>query len=177
MSAFRKPASSRSVITVPPSAFADTWARRPTTPVKIGLRLISEDELTRAQKMAAQAVVELYKPDDPETPVAKALDLIVEGYNDHVVTNVLAQVLCDPDSGEPFFAPMPEPFIREALEPGGIRHLWDKYRALSVADGWLSPEATDEEIQSIPQLDMTKLDANAQLRVRKLCKAVLEEFE
>lgn len=178
MSAFAKILGSktrhaRSVCTVPPSAFADTWTRRPVGPIKMGLRLISETELGLAQSSAANAAWDAYERKED-------LELRLEAYNDHLITNVLAQVLVQADDiSKPYFAPAPEALIREALNAGGIRHLWAAYSALAIAAGELAPEATAEELAALNVTvvaGMAVVDAGSQTRIRRLARAILDEI-
>ena len=165
--------AARSVVPVPPSAFADTWLRKPHGLVKMGLRLISEAELTIAQGAAAKTALELVP--EPDT-----FELRVEAFQDNLITNVLAQVLVQADDiTQPYFAPAPEALIRGALNAGGIRHLWAAYSALAIADGELAPEATAEELATLGATlatELPTLEASAAVRIRRLARAMLDEI-
>lgn len=158
-------------VTLPPSAFAETWSRRPRVVTKVGLRSVSEAELDLAQKAAAQAAWSLHPQDADQ-------DLRVAAYNDHLITNVLARACCKADDvAIAFFAPAPEDLIREGLTPAGVRRLWEAYCQMAIADGPLSPEATDAEAETLGIA--TKLVALSDwkaTRARRLAKALLEEL-
>lgn len=163
----------RSVVSVPPSAFADTWTRKPHAPQRIGMRLVSEAELTAAQSTAASSAWF-------DVPEVSDLDARVEAYNDNLITNVLAQVCVQPDDiSKPYFAPAPEALIREALNAGGIRHLWAAYSALAIADGELAPEASASEMDALSATlaaAMPALGSGSQVRIRRLARAMLDEL-
>lgn len=169
-----KAAPARSVVTLPPSAFADTWSRRPNQPVKMGLRLISEEEFSIALRAATAAA-------HAEYPQPTEIELRIHAHNDHLQKNVLAQVCVQADDmSKPYFAPAPEMLIRAALTPGAIRRLWDEYATRSLADGQEAEQATDEQVQSLPKVALEAfltIDLASQTRVRKLLAAALREVE
>lgn len=179
MSAFSKLLGSskirvaRTIVPLPPSAFADTWMRKPHGPVKMGMRLVSEAELTTAQRNAAATAWF----DVPETT---DVDLRIDMFNDNVITNVLAQVCAQADDiSKPYFAPAPEALIREALTAGGIRHLWNAYSMMAIADGELAPEATAEQMAALGATlatEMPTLASDSQVRLRRLARAMLDEI-
>lgn len=163
----------RRVVAVPPSAFADTWMRKPHAPQRVGLRLVSETELTAAQSAAASSAWF-------DVPEVSDIEARVEAYNDNLITNVLAQVCVQADDiSKPYFAPSPEALIREALNAGGIRHLWAAYTSLAIGDGELSPEATAAEIATLGavlEAAMPGLEQSSQVRIRRLARAMLDEL-
>lgn len=166
--------AARRVVVLPPSAFAETYSRRPTTPVKIGLRSVSDTEAAAAQRMAHEAAWEAFsRPADGE--------LRLELFNDHLMTNVLARACVqDLDAMAPFFAPSPEVLIREALTPGGVRRLWEEFERMQIADAPCSPEASDEEMAAFGRRLVDGLGSVAPERaerVRKLVRAALPELE
>lgn len=168
-----KTRAARRVVPVPPSAFADTYTRKPQGPVKVGLRLISERELVTAQSAAASSAWF-------DVPEVSDLEARLEAYNENLITNVLAQVCVQADDiSKPFFAPAPEALIREALNAGGVRHLWAAYSALAVGDGELAPEATAEEMASLGSVvaeALPALEVGSQVRLRRLARAMLDEI-
>ena len=180
MSAFQKLLSpktspARRIVTFPPSAFAETWSRRPQGPTKLGLRSIGETELEIAESEAVKTAWKAYPKPGSSSEERIAL------CNDHVMTNVLARVTVRAeDASVPYFDPVPESLIRVGLTPGAIRRLWDEYARLSIEDGPLTPEASDEELEALGAALATcvaGLSAGPRARVRKLAKAIIDEIE
>jgi len=167
------PTAARHTVLLPPSAFAETWARRPKSPTLVGIRLLSEAQVEFAQVDARQKAWEAH----PEpTDVEFRLDV----FNDWNITNILARAMCRAeDVNVCFFAPGPEDLIREGLSPGGIRRLWDEFTRVSVIEGPLRPEADDEALAvAWPELQATIAAASpgAQSHARRLLWAALEEL-
>lgn len=157
--------------TLPPSAFCDRWQKRPSEPVKIGLRCgLSEDELSNAQRMAMNTAWDEYpRPED--------LELRLESYNDHLVTNVLARACTSADdTSTTFFAPAPEELIRVALAPGGIRQLWNAWERFSIGLSPIGEELDLEELQALAKL-LTERADKANVRARRFAAILRKELE
>ncbi len=164
--------SAKRVVTLPPSAFAQTFAKRPLEPVRIGLRSVSELELETAQREASREAWESFpKRADDEARV--------ELFNSSLMNNVLAQACVQPtDVKQPFFAPAPEVLIREALTPGGSRRLWEEFERMQIADAPCSPEASDEELATFGRRltdGLASVAPERAARVRKLVRAAMDE--
>lgn len=156
-------------VTLPPSAFADSWRRKPQEPIKVGLRLVSEQALEQAERMAAQAAWDIHARVEDH-------DLRVGVFNDHVVTNTLAQacVLAE-DVTKHFFAPGPEDLIRQALTPGGIRRLWAEYERAVIEDCPTGEEPDAEELRALAELvasGLADLDPTKRRPALRLLKRV-----
>ncbi len=160
-----KPA--RRVEVLPPSAFADTYKQRPSGPIRIGLRLVSEAESAIAQGAAAVLAAETH-------PNSADAELWLETYNNSLICDVLARVCCEADDvSKAYFAPAPESLIRAALAPGGIRRLWESYQLLAIEEGVLHREATDEEMKALGIDDSADAPADKSA-ARKLFAAALD---
>ncbi len=177
MSAFKRllqraTAPSR-VVTLPISAFAETWTRRPSGPARIGLRFVSEAQIEQAQRAALDEAWRMY-----ERPTDLADRIVAR--NDALFANVLAQACVDPgDVTKPYFAPAPEDLIRQALTTGGLRFLWAEYERMAIEVGPLAAEANDEELARLGAAlsRFAELDAGAQVRVRRHAAVLLSELE
>lgn len=166
-----KPAP-RYVRKLPPSAFADTWAERPGEPVNVGLRSISEEELSKAIYMATKTAWEDF-PDAATDP-----DLRLEAYNDNLITNVLARALVDEkDIDRPYFAPAPEVRIRAALTSGGIRHLWSAYQETAAAGNPVGEQASADDVAALRSALEGVDAASASARALRLAKLLLDELK
>lgn len=167
------------VLTLPPSAFADTWSRKPKAPVRIGLRLLSESELTDVAAMARKYASRLH-PMDGSTPA----DVWIEAYNASLIADALATALCEPDDVSVlWFKSTPNDTIRVAFRPATLKKLWEDYERLQKATSPLTGEATDEEIASLgaTMADIAKTIANATgaqaARFRRICTFLKEEMQ
>lgn len=128
------------VVTLPPSAFADTWDKRPKGEVKVGLRLVSDETLDNARASAAAAAWEVH---GDTAPLGR-----IEAYNETLVRTILAHACVkDDDVRAPFFGAIAESLVAVALTDAGVLALWEGYERLKVETSPLSPEATDSELQ------------------------------
>lgn len=161
----------RRKVRLPPSGFAETWARRPHEPTDVGLRLVSEHVLEAAQKAAFETAWGLH-PDEAH------VEARTETFNDHAMSNVLAQATTKADDvNTPFFAPIPEDLIRVALTPGALRRLWNAYLAFAEENAPGCLMANDAEVRELLGMlpaGLTLLDDTNAARVRRLLGAALE---
>jgi hypothetical protein len=151
----------RHVRRIPPSAFADTWEAKPHEPCAIGLRSISEDETHEAQRLAAKAAWE-------DHPGASLTDeLLLESFNDHLMTNVLARACVDErDITKPYFSPAPEARIRLALTSGGVRHLWRCYSEIQDQDSPVMEQLAAEDLEELRTLVAALTDTDVEDEAR-----------
>jgi hypothetical protein len=168
------PLAARRTLRLPPSAFAEDYAKRPSEPVLVGLRLISEAACGHAQVAAARTAWEAHpEPADVE-PRADV-------YGSELMMNVLARATVEADdTRKPYFGKAPEDVIRIALAGGGIRRLWEAYEAFCVEMSPLSPALDDAGVEQFTARltggAIGKLDAATAGRVRRLLALVLVEL-
>lgn len=180
------PTPARHTLLLPPSAFAETWPRRPMQAALVGLRLVGETQITAAQTDAIEKALEahprsLHEDDDDRLGLdgLSVAALRLEVFNDFNITNILARaVVRAEDVSIPYFAPGPEDLIREALTPGGIRRLWDEFVRISIADGPLRPEVDAADLALWPELEarVNAAPPENQAHARRLLWAVLDEL-
>src|SRR5579871_1402375 len=124
-------------VTLPPSAFADTWKGKPREPVRVGLRLVGEDVVEDAQALALEEARDgSGEPGD----TAEERTIWLDAFNSAVMRHVLAHALCAPDDvSRAYFATAPNDAIRVALRPATLRRLWEEYEALQVETSPATP--------------------------------------
>lgn len=161
------------VVELPPEAFADDWDRKPSQPMMVGLRLVSEGDVDRARSMALHKAIEM---------VPEPGDVRVDAFNDAVMRNVLARATCMPeDAREPFF-PLPEADIEMALTDAAVKKLWIELDRLKVESSSYLGEADDDQLALLAGL-LVEPDAWAalppikQTRLRRLCLSLLDDLE
>ncbi len=129
-----------------PSAFADTWARKPGSAVAVGLRRLSEWDLISARAEAVKGVHEMHED-------GKASDEDkVELFNDLLISEAVAVALCDPnDAAKPYF-PAPQDDTRAALTSETIRGLWDDLCAMHRQSSMVETMLTDDEAKKLARI-------------------------
>jgi hypothetical protein len=126
-----------------PELFKETWLRRPTEEVEIGLRGADVEELQRAHAEATRkADVDhsgKLSHDDPMWHVS---------YDGYLQALVIGTVITDPDDvRQPFWAFQGDPgYVMGCLKPKGIERLYDELEFLVVTTSPGRAEASDEEI-------------------------------
>lgn len=121
-----------------PEDFADTFDKRPTVPVEIGLRCPSEAAIQtatiEAEKLAAEA---------PEAERNRT-------HNGHLMTFVVARGMCnvhDVTQPHPVFE-LAEDIIPVAFKPATIKNIFDRIEMM-VVGGTMFPEASAEELHEL----------------------------
>lgn len=164
----------RRVVAMPSSAFSEKFHRRPLGPMEIGLRLIGETDYEKAQSMAADAALQAHPDEHPA-------EFRVEDFNDHLITNILAQACVQPhDITQHYFAPGPEVLIRESLTDGGIKYLWSRYEQFRIADAPTAPEADDDALRAFAERigrGFEGVDEVRLTRMRRLVAAAIRELD
>lgn len=167
------PSPAPRVVTLPTSAFADDWDRKPREPMQIGLRLVSEGDIERARAAALQKALEM---------VPEPCDERIEQFNDAIMRGVIARATCMPeDAREPFFE-MPEDDVQNALTDDGVRLLWHEFDVLKVESCGYLAEATEDELVDLAAM-LGDRDAWEALpvakfkRLRRLALHMLEELD
>jgi hypothetical protein len=167
------------VVTLPSSAWADSRTDKPLEPVKIGIRLISEQDTQAARSEAAKVAVELA----PVTPGADITeDEQTAAYNGALMRFAAEYGTCDPKNAElPYFS-LGEFEIRGRMTPEGIRRLWHEIEALHIASDPSVSEVDDEGLAELfaslhaDALDrLEKSDAALVRRLLEICRSRLAE--
>lgn len=161
------------VVVVPPSAFADDHADKPKEPVKVGLRLVSEQVFNHCRTAAAQDAWRSHPEDGDE-------DNRVDRFNQRLVGLIVAHAAVEPENAAaPYFGPMAEDKIFLAMTSQGIRLLYDEYEAFAISVSPTAPEATDEELDTIADglasgALLQGMDVATARRARRLLRHVLD---
>lgn len=129
------------VVTLPPSAFAETWKGRPKEPVRIGLRLVSESDSEKARANATASADRYF------AQTSRDSDEYAQHWNGVVMRQVLAQAMCRAeDVAQPWFRQMAEDMVGVALNERGVVRLWQGYSELREKLSPLLRVANDEEV-------------------------------
>jgi hypothetical protein len=158
------------------SDWADSREDKPLEPVKIGIRLISEQDTQIARSEAAKVAVELM-------PVGTEDDRI-DAYNGALIRFGAEHGTCNPlNVEEPHFA-MGELEIRERLTPEGIRKIWHAIEALHAGSNPSVGEIDDEGMAHLFALHhngaldrLEKADAALVRRLLETCRTYLAEAD
>lgn len=155
--------------TLKPEHWASASKDRPLTSVRLGLRFLSDGDLTYAQAIA--------KERSEKSP---------ENYKRELITCAAAVALCDPEdaSQPPELFPAPDTQIKSALRPEAIQAIYDELERLMIETSPISPEATDEELydlaETIADGAVGILDATSPARAsrfRRLARYLLDELK
>jgi len=164
------------VVTLPPSAFADTWRSRPKAPTKLGIRLVSEDEYIEALKNAAQDAWRDF-PDPKDTKQREEIAAFA------LMRELLVHALCDPHNVDvPFFKETPNAMIRVALRDATIARLFEELEQLSASTNPLIAEATDDEAAELGAAiadpkSLEGVDPDRASRIRRLMTYLRAELD
>ncbi len=164
------------VISLPPSAWADSREDKPREPVRIGIRLISDEDTQIARSTAAKIAVEL-------VPVGGEDDRIA-AYNDALMRVATEHGTCSPTNAEDPYFVMGELEIRQRLTPEGVRRVWHEIEALHASSNPSVSEIDDEGLAHLFALldrgvldSLEKSDAARVRRLLEMCRADLAEHE
>jgi len=147
----RKPAR---IVLVPPRAFADGWSGRPTEPIAVGLRLLSEAHVTGARAEASKQVVAAFMGEDGTVSDHGAFN---DAFNDALLGHLVAGALCDPNSTDaphPLF-PLAADLVPLAFSPEGLRFLYDEIARLHHEASPLVPAITADGVVELVKLLQT----------------------
>lgn len=153
-------------IRIPPSGFAASYAHRPTEPAPIGLVLVAEETMARAQAMALQEAWETH-------PQPEERELRVDAFNAALMVNMLCRACVSPhDSTKLYFPDAPEIQFRSALTVESVRRLWEAYGRMATEESPLSREASDDQVKALCEAFgaglLERADAPTARRVRRL---------
>ena len=101
--------------TVPPSVWAQTWTDRPTEPIEVGLRRLSETDLGQIESLANRRAQQLH-PEDAE--------LASRAFNRALVKYALSRMLCSPECADVPFWDMPDLVAMIAFDDAGASWLY-----------------------------------------------------
>jgi len=172
----RRPAR---VVLVPPSAFADDYAERPTDRIAVGLRLLSEHHVTGARAEASKQATRLFRS---EAGTLDDIGSFHDAFNDALLEHLVAAALCDPNSvtaPHPLF-PYAADQVPGAFSPEGLRFLYDELARVHHEASPLVPSITADGVAEL----VTLLQAGAydrqpriaQLATGKLLTHCLEQL-
>lgn len=133
------------VVELPTSAWADTFAKKPASVTRVGVRRIADGDMRDAREQAAKAAWKAHpQPLDEELRVA--------AFNDELVLWIVARATCKPDDVLAPFWPMPQDEIPAQLTTQGQRRLYDAFEDLKLEDSPLEPEANVGDIERLAGL-------------------------
>jgi hypothetical protein len=137
----RKPG--RTII-IPPTAWAETWPKRPQSDVAAGLRRLSEWDLQLARAEAVKAVLELYPEDEPFDSIERD-----HTFNDMLIVEAIAKALTDPNDVNKSYFEAPEDETREALTSDFLRKAYDELVAMQRTGSLSEPEITQAQAAAL----------------------------
>lgn len=153
-----------------PVAYAAEYARRPTEPVAIGVRLLSETDVQAARVGASVTAADMF-------PGSEGSVEATEAYNDALLRQIVARAATDPnDARQPFF-PGDEEEVRDALTSDGCRAIFDELERIAIECSPLAPEAGEDDIAALPELwkrNIGMVVGPSQRRLRRLLGHVMQ---
>ncbi len=129
------------VVTVPPSAFADTWRLKPKAPIEIGIRLIADADFDKARTHAAKIAAEVPDP-----------DARIEAYNEALMQWAVARATCKPENAQEDFWRASQDVVPIALTDDGLTLLFHELQNLKIEQSPLIGEAKDAELEELGKL-------------------------
>jgi hypothetical protein len=146
------------------------YKERPMVAVKLGLRLLTENDFTYINALTKEAIDKVDGTD--------------EQFKRRLVINAVAVSICDAEDASHChdLFPCPDQQIPNALKPETITAMWDEIVRLTIATSPIYPEATDEDLVSLVMLlpdALDALEAVSEVRAaqaRRLLRFVLDEL-
>lgn len=170
-------------LVVPPEAWANAWADRPTEEVCVGLRFVPDADLEDARVEAYRRAERLFPKHLQDE---KARELFEQSFQDALMRWVIARGTCDPNNVEAHWegwADAPEDIaVEQALTDVGAQLIFDAWEKMRIASDIALPAATDADLALLPdllrRLPALSLESRArEQRCRRLLRFVLEELE
>ncbi len=124
-------------LSLPPEVWATTWDERPTEPVVVGLRLLSEYDRREALKQARSNAAKSERPE--------------ESFDDAAVRLLVAVGICDPNDATATSSlfPYPHDQVFLLLTESGARYIFDAMQKLEVE---ISPRFLEADADDIVEL-------------------------
>jgi hypothetical protein len=162
------------VIALPPSVFAETWDDRPTEPVRVGLRIPSDYEVSCARAEAAKTAVELHPKDGDDEVRSHAM-------TDAFMRETCAVVMCDPNDVRSRYWPRAEDDVKTKLTSAGAQFIFDAFERHRIAQSPVHREASDDEVLELVDLlsepaVLSELDAARAKRARRFIAFIVDEL-
>lgn len=162
------------IIEADPALWVEGRPNRPTSPIKLGLRIISEADTARARSVAEAFANRLHRD-------LASQDVWIECFNSHLMTTILFDAIVHADNVDKRW------FERDSqvaldLTTNGIQFLWDHYEIYQISTSKIAPEATDEDLLELEDRILSGtlfegVSLEQARRMRRLIKAVLVEAE
>lgn len=167
-----QPRRPQRIATIPPSAFAETWADRPMEAIRVGLRTVSSDtDLAEARALADKRVRERHPTTSEDSPVW------IEAYNEELMGAALARAITSADCVDLPYWDLQDAVVPRVLTPQGKRSLWLELEILTLQTSPLTPEvALPEALAALEERRdaFDALPAVERQRVGRLLGAVID---
>ena len=123
--------------TLQPSVWAQTWTDRPTDPIEVGLRRLSETDLGEVESLANRRSQQLH-PNDPE--------LAARAFNRALTKYALGRALCSPECADVPFWDSPDVVAMLAFDDAGAAWLYAEFQMETVRTSLLGHEADSLDV-------------------------------
>lgn len=164
---------------IQPGMWTSEWADKPSVPMKVGVRLLSEQSIQESKAEASRVVVGFYEgaTEDQEG--------LVDSYNDALMRSSVARGICAHSSAKiPFFA-LGEEEVRQHMTPEGVRFLFQEIEAAHIAHSPCQREVDRDECLKLAvilqrEVALERLRGPEKARVGRMlsyCLDALEEAE
>lgn len=117
-----------------PSAFSDDWKDKPTAPLPVGIKILSEGALAKGRSTAVAAACKAHPQLDERSGIW------IDAYNQALMHYAIAEALCQPDDVDSPLWEMQQDTVPYKLSESGTARLWDAIVELKLIDSPLSPE-------------------------------------
>jgi hypothetical protein len=165
------------VVELPLTGWADEQADKPSSPIPIGIRLPSEDDIQRARDEALKAIDTFASRGDADDRIA--------AYNDALIRELVASCTCQSVDVTVGFFELGALDVRRRLTTSGVQRLYQEIDALITSSDASIPELDDEGFSHLAvlwdrQIGLEHLPAEERRKVRRLlelCRQTLAEGE
>jgi hypothetical protein len=125
-----------------PGVFADVWPEKPRAAVCVGLRLMSQDDRTKARFDAEKIARDAH----PQGGVNQ-----IDAFNDALMRCCIASGLCDPNDVQQPSALFqhPQDDVFDALTSQGAKTVYQALERYEIESSALAHEPSDEEVDEL----------------------------
>jgi hypothetical protein len=151
--------------TIKPDGWASSYKERPVCALKIGLRLLSDSDITYA-KAIAKDIAERRPDDEKRALILGAVSAAICDLNNAALAHEHFQ--------------QPDEDLPRMLRAETIQAIYEELERLIISTSPLYPEASDEEIVCLMGMldldDIDSLEGPKSSRVRRYLRFVLDEL-
>lgn len=150
--------------------FADEWESKPDAPVCVGLRLMSDQDTSKARSVAEKQADELH-------PMRG--DNWVDAFNDAITRQIAALGMCSPNDllKPPEILPLPEDQVLTALTARGAAFIFRAIDQYAIEASPITIPAGTAELERLSKLLPLVQPETLDMALRRIITHVVDELD